>query len=141
MTLGLMDLAFVGGLAGTSAPTDPYFSNVSLLLHGDGINGSTTILDSSPTPKTVIPVGNAQISTTDPKFGTGSVLLDGNGDYLRSNVSPFNVRTSAFTAESWVKISTRTKFCLFSGSITAGQTGGAIYLLEDGGTVYLGDSG
>ena len=32
---------------------DSYFSNVSLLLHGNGANNSTTITDSSPSPKTV----------------------------------------------------------------------------------------
>jgi hypothetical protein len=74
MTLGLFDAAFVGGLAGSSAPTDPYFSNVSLLLHGDGTNGSATIIDSSPSPKTVTAVSSAQISTTQSKFPGGSSL-------------------------------------------------------------------
>ena len=54
-------------------PVDPLFNNVSLLLHGDGTNGFTTITDSSPTPKTVTAVGNAQISTAQSKFG-GAVL-------------------------------------------------------------------
>jgi hypothetical protein len=39
------------------------FGSVSLLLHGDGTNGSTVITDSSGSPKTVTAVGNAQIST------------------------------------------------------------------------------
>jgi hypothetical protein len=65
-----------------AAPTDPYFSNVSLLLHGDGANGSTTIIDSSPSPKTVTAVGDAQISTTESKFGGSSIAFDGSGDYL-----------------------------------------------------------
>jgi len=63
-------------------PTDPYFSNVSLLLHGDG----TTIVDSSPSPKTVTPYGDAQINTTatDPfgRTGIGVIAFDGTGDYL-----------------------------------------------------------
>ena len=42
---------------------DPDYSNVSLLLHGDGANGSTTLVDSSPSPKTVTAFGDAQIST------------------------------------------------------------------------------
>jgi hypothetical protein len=54
-------------------PVDPQFGSVSLLLHGDGTNGSTTITDSSPTPKTVTAVGNAQISTAQSKFGGVSV--------------------------------------------------------------------
>jgi hypothetical protein len=58
-------------------PVDPQFGSVSLLLHGDGTNGSTTITDNSPTPKTVTAVGNAQISTAQSKFGGASILFDG----------------------------------------------------------------
>jgi hypothetical protein len=73
-------------------------ANVSLLLHGNGTNGSTTITDSSPTPKTVSAVGNAQISTAiaDP-FGssTGVIAFDGSGDYLSiSNSSTFSIGLS-----------------------------------------------
>jgi hypothetical protein len=32
-------------------PVDPVFNNVSLLLHGNGTNGSTTITDNSPSAK------------------------------------------------------------------------------------------
>jgi hypothetical protein len=63
-------------------PVDPVFNNVSLLLHGNGTNGSTTITDNSPTPKTVTAVGNAQISTAQSKFGGASIAFDGTGDYL-----------------------------------------------------------
>ena len=65
-----------------NAGEDPYYGNVSLLLYGDGANGSTTITDSSPTPKTVTAVGNAQISTAQSKFGGASIAFDGAGDYL-----------------------------------------------------------
>jgi hypothetical protein len=73
--------------AAPAGPTDPYFSNVSLLLHGDGANGSTTIVDSSPSPKTVTAVGNAQISTAQSKFGGSSLAFDGSGDYLTVQVA------------------------------------------------------
>jgi hypothetical protein len=49
------------------------FGSVSLLLHGNGTNGSTTITDNSPSPKTVTAVGNAQISTAQSKFGGASM--------------------------------------------------------------------
>ena len=81
---------------------DPYFSNVSLLLHGDGTNGSTTIIDSSPSPKTVTAVGNAQISTAQSKFGGGSIAFDGNGDYLTLvNSSSLRPGDTDFTVELW----------------------------------------
>lgn len=48
-------------------------------------------------------VGNAQISTTQSKFGGSSIFFDGNGDYLQ--VAPntlFDLRTSDFTIEFWI---------------------------------------
>ena len=83
---------------------DRYFSNVSLLLHGDGTNGSTTIVDSSPSPKTVTPVGNAQISTAQSKFGGASIAFDGTGDYLNiASNAAFGFGTSNFTLEYFLK--------------------------------------
>jgi hypothetical protein len=84
-------------------PVDPQFGSVSLLLHGDGTNGSTTITDNSPTPKTVTAVGNAQISTAQSKFGGASILFDGTGDYLGvGSNSAFGYGLSDFTIETWV---------------------------------------
>jgi hypothetical protein len=82
---------------------DPVFNNVSLLLHGNGTNGSTTITDSSPTPKTVTAVGNAQISTAQSKFGGSSIAFDGVGDAVSITPLPsFNFGTSSFTIEFWI---------------------------------------
>lgn len=85
-----------------AAVKDPNFANVSLLLHGDGANGSTVIVDSSLNPKTLTAVGNAQISTTNSKFGSGCVLFDGNGDRITvpQNLD-FDFGTGNFTIEFW----------------------------------------
>ena len=80
-------------------PLDASYSSVSLLLHGDGPNGSTTITDSSPSPKTVTAVGNAQISTAQSKFGGASILLDGNGDNLSTPDSDAFYLPADFTIE------------------------------------------
>jgi hypothetical protein len=90
-------------LAKTYTEGDRSFSSVSLLLHGDGTNGSTTITDSSPSPKTVTAVGNAQISTAQSKFGGASVAFDGTGDWLTvpANIG-FNFGTADFTVEYWI---------------------------------------
>jgi hypothetical protein len=86
--------------------TDPYRSNVSLLLHGDGTNGSTTIVDTSPSPKTVTAVGNAQISTAQSKFGGSSIAFDGTGDYLSiASSAAFGFGTSDFTLEYFLRSS------------------------------------
>ena len=98
-------------------PVDPVFNNVSLLLHGNGTNGSTTITDSSPTPKTVTAVGNAQISTAQskPGFGGASIAFDGTGDYATvPSASDFNFGTADFTVELWVYRNNSDNVTLFS---------------------------
>jgi hypothetical protein len=50
-------------------------------------------------------VGNAQISTTQSKFGGGSISFDGTGDYLLMPVNDLtNFGNGAFTVEGWVRI-------------------------------------
>jgi hypothetical protein len=83
-------------------PVDLNRNNVSLLLHGNGTNGSTTITDNSPSPKTVTAVGNAQISTAQSKYGGGSIAFDGNGDQLTTpSNNAFAFGTGDFTVEAW----------------------------------------
>jgi hypothetical protein len=52
-------------------------------------------------------VGNAQISTSVKKYGTGSMYFDGTGDYL---ISPANTQfgfgTGDFTVEAWIYVTT-----------------------------------
>ena len=86
------------------AATDTNINEVSLLLHGNGTNGSTTITDSSLTPKTVTAVGNAQISTAQSKFGGASIAFDGNGDYLTVPDSPDWDVNGNYTLEFWARI-------------------------------------
>jgi hypothetical protein len=108
---------------GYLAEGDPYFSNVSLLLHGNGTNGSTTIIDSSPSPKTVTAFGNAQISTAQSKFGGASLLFDGFGDYLLSTSSDFVLGAGDFTIEAFVYANTASSYRSIMGITSGGQGG------------------
>jgi Concanavalin A-like lectin/glucanases superfamily len=130
-TLSLRDLGFVGGLGG--ADPDPYFANVSLLLHGNGVNGSTTITDSSLSPKTVAAVGNAQISTAQSKFGGASIAFDGSGDELTVTIDSINIGTSSYTVESWLYLNTTFNFAFIGVNSN-------FYLITLGGTLFLGDA-
>lgn len=83
-------------------PVDPDFASVSLLLHMDGSNGSTTFTDSSGSPKTVTSDGGAAISTAQSKFGGSSVLFDGTNDNLIiGSSSDMTFGTEPFVVEFW----------------------------------------
>jgi hypothetical protein len=104
---------------GQPVPNDPNFAFNSLLLHGNGTNGSTVITDSSGSPKTVTAGGNAQISTAQSKFGGSSIAFDGAGDYLSAGILEdwtFLNDGTAFTVEVFVRGS------VFSGSRTIAST-------------------
>jgi hypothetical protein len=123
---------------------DPDFLNVSLLLHGDGTNGSTTITDNSPSPKTVTAVGNAQISTTAPKFGTGSIFLDGTGDWLTTpSNTGFAFGTADFTIEGWLKpaVVTASDRIFFDTRVDPDDTG-IVFFIDPNGRLnsYQGGS-
>ncbi len=86
------------------APTDPYWNNVSLLLVGNGANGTTTnIKDSSKNNVAISIVGNTVISTAQSKYGSGSIYFDGTGDRLLPTASSlFSFGTGDFTVECWL---------------------------------------
>lgn len=115
------------------APTDPNFASVSTLLSFDGTNGSTTFTDTAGSPLTWTASGNAQLSTTDPKFGSACLLLDGAGDYISS---AFSLATSGFpgdfTVEAWVRPAATggTSFRQIYG--TGINAGGLVFGLNNG---------
>ena len=112
-------------------PLDPYSAHVSLLLNGDGANGSTTFTDLSLSPTTVTAYGNAQISTTTKKFGTGSMYFDGTGDWLLSNPLSSNALGAGdLTVECWVNVPTISgsyAAIVADNSYGAGSNGWAVY--------------
>ena len=84
---------------------DPYFNNVVLLVHMNGVDGSTTFIDSSNSAKTITALGDAQIDTSQFKFGGASGLFDGTGDYLTLiDSSDWAFGAGEFTMEAFIKL-------------------------------------
>ena len=89
-----------------SEPTDEYFNQTTLLLHGDGTNGAqnNTFLDSSTPPFTITRNGN----TTQGPFSPFSVAegefsnFFNTSAYLSHSAELIGSTTSTFTAEGWV---------------------------------------
>lgn len=82
------------------------FATTTLLMHCDGTNGSTTIIDSSPSNHTITPYDNARISTTKSKFGGGSCFFDGTSDYMNIGTpgTDYNFGTGNFTIDFWINL-------------------------------------
>lgn len=78
-------------------------SYTKLLLHGDGNDSSTTIIDSGSTVHTVTAYGNAQIDVGKYKFGGSSILFDGYADYLSiPDHDDWHMGTGAFSVDMFV---------------------------------------
>jgi len=82
-------------------PSDPYWANVTYLLHMDGANNSTTFTEAKGT--SVTRLGNPVVSTAVSKFGGASAQFNaGLGNAL--SLPPF-APTGSFTIEAWLYIS------------------------------------
>jgi hypothetical protein len=101
-----------------TVPTAPLtnITNTSLLL--DMTNAG--IIDNAMM-NDLETVGNAQISTTQSKFGGSSMYFDGTGDYLTAPSSTnLSLGTGDFTIEGWAYNAGDTHAGLFQISTTAG---------------------
>jgi hypothetical protein len=109
--------------------TDPDFANVVLLLDMEtGVDGSTSFIDRSSSPRTVTANADAQVDTALAKYGTRSCLLDGTGDFLSANDTPdFNIGTADFTVEGWFR----------TQAVTTAQALICLRLTADSDTLYI----
>ena len=102
---------------------DPHYGSTTLLLHLDGADGSTAIVDSSASPKTVTAHGGAVITTAEGRFG-GSCLSLGGADYLLAqDDGGLALGAGDFTIEMLVK-TTRTHGFLIEPATAINSVGG-----------------
>jgi hypothetical protein len=88
------NIAYVGG------GIDDY---TKLCIHFNGTDGATT--HTAETGQTVTFQGDAKLSTTQKKFGTASLLLDGTGDYCTvPDSNKWYFADQPFTIDLWLKI-------------------------------------
>ena len=80
--------------------SEPNFNNVSLLLHFNGLNNGTTVIDSSLLSKNMKIAGSGRIVTDRSRFGgssyfwggsNGAVYTDGSYDDLRLGTGDFTI--------------------------------------------------
>jgi hypothetical protein len=100
---------------------DPYWNNVSLLLHADGSDGSTTFTDSSQNNFASTAGGNAQLDTAQYKYGSASILCDGSGDFVRTPANAaFTFGLDNFTVEFWLRLDPSFSFAAATYLMTFG---------------------
>ena len=126
----------ISNIARTAAvPTAPLSSdaNTTLLLNfvNAGIPDSAMINDLET-------VGNAQVSTSVKKYGTGSLAFDGTGDWLAAQgfKAPLADLAGDFTVEAWIYPATVTGF---HGIIAFTDSGGwnGWQFAQSGSTIYF----
>lgn len=91
------------GGGGGGGGGDPYFSKVVLLLHGNGTDLSTNIIDSSSYNRTPSALGNVKISTATSYFGGSSILSEGTGMKYADTPS-LSLGTQDFTLEGFFRL-------------------------------------
>ena len=87
-------------------PFDPHIKAVTLLLHADGLQGSTVVPDDSTYHRSVSPYGGAQLGTAQSKFGSASITLNGTTAYLTAPSSSDFDFAGDFCVEAWIKPTT-----------------------------------
>jgi hypothetical protein len=87
---------------GGKVHTDPYWTDVSFLLEGNGANGTTTNIIDLSNNNTPITISNAVISTAQSKYGSGSVYFNGTNARLTfPTANTLNFGANNFTIEMW----------------------------------------
>ena len=91
------------------------FNKVSLLLPFDGSDTATSTSDESDNSHTITFAGTAQLDTAQKKFGTASLLLDGDSDYIQvADHNSFDFGAGDFTAECWIRFAALGNNTIFS---------------------------
>jgi hypothetical protein len=87
-------------------------------------------------------VGNAQISTSVKKYGTGSMAFDGSGDWLNAISSPnYGYGTGDFTIEFWSYPTSASGVQVFLDQRTGAATSAVPTVYTSSGTIYYYVSG
>ena len=87
-------------------------------------------------------VGNAQISTSVVKYGTGSMALDGTGDYLTAPQSTlYDFGTGDFTVEFWTYMNATADTTFISKFISGAYAWLVQYISGTGLRFYWGNNG
>jgi hypothetical protein len=132
------NLRILNGTAAYTAaftpPTAPVTNTITTSLLTNFTNAGIPDLAMQNNLETV---GNAQVSTSVVKYGTGSLYFDGTGDYLVAPNNPiYAFNTGDFTMECWYYSGTITQQSLLDTRTTSNGPGVLMYTLNNILRVY-----
>lgn len=113
----------------------PKGADCTLLLHGDGTNGSTTFTDSSSSGLVATRTGTVSISTSQSKFGGASINFG--GGYL-AYAAPTGLAfgTGAFTVDFWIRFTSLTDSIIYDTRPNGGTANSfVVYILSSKFTI------
>lgn len=117
----LLAVRFVLEDAALTQPDTLGLVNLSLLLNANGLNLSTSFIDSSPVGNTITRIASPVISTDQSKFGGSSISVLSTGGLSAPNGTHFDLTTGDFTIGCWVR---RNGAAVSEGYLTKGVTTG-----------------
>jgi hypothetical protein len=100
---GASSKARLSGGGGDYTADGVSYSNVRLLLHGEGLSGGSTFTDNSSYANTITRGGTPTTSSTQFKYGSTSIAFNGSTDYLiLPNNAVLSPGSGNWIFESWV---------------------------------------
>lgn len=128
-------------LVGVPSQSDPYWNNVVLAMHMDGVNDSTNFIDIKGR-HVLTPSGGSHIKTDTSKFGGASGYFpSSSGSFLTGsgNVADFDFGTGDYTIEFFVYLlgSGERYQCLLSFGT---ESGACMYIEADINTHMIGSA-
>lgn len=111
-------------------PTSPFISDANTILL---LNFTNAGIYDGTMENNLETVGNASVSTSVVKYGSGSIAFDGAGDYLTSPASPnYNFGSGDFTIECWLFPTSHPAFVYLIGQTNAADFAPVLCLLSSG---------
>ena len=143
----LASLRYVKGTAVYTSAFTPPTAPLTNIANTSALLNFTNAGIFDQTAKTVLEtVGDAKVSTAQYKYGTGSIVFDGTGDYLKTtpNTAILTFGTGDLTLECWIyqtATSTSTYRVIFGDNVYGSAGGYTLYSYNNALNLWKGSGG
>lgn len=121
----------------SGASADPVYDKVTLLLKGNGANGSTAVVDDSPKGVTLTAAGGS-INAAQSKYGGGSLAFTGAGYVSTPDSDDWYFGDADFTIDAWIYVSSSTSaYSHIVGQRSGTSTGWTLGVEKSGNRIYF----